>query len=371
MKTKPVYCISGSDDFRVDAKARDIIKQILPEGSDSLGLETIEGRCDNAEQGVNVLRQTQAALATMSLFGGQKVVWLKDADLFRDSKVGRTKDVKEQVGVLKDLLTSGFPEDHTLLISSPKLDKRSAFYKACDKIGECSEFAAPEKSWQADEYAEENISAAAKSFGLEVNHAARRLLIQKVGADSRSMFNELEKLSVYKGDEKTVSPEDVDQIISTSREAGVFDFAEAAGKRDVAKALTILRQLSFQGESLVALMIMLARHFNMLLLIRDSLQAKWLTIDPKKKYNNVRWLDSDKVERRFGECLELDPRRLHSFRVSKMAEQAQRLSRKDILFCQEIINKAHQDMVSSSLDPLLIMELLLFKMCSSAGAKPV
>ena len=80
-----------------------------------------------------------------------------------------------------------------------------------------------------------------------MNEDVRNAFLEKVGADTRKIVSEIEKLAVFMGTRKAVQVGDVKAITSASRGALAWDLADAFGKRELARAMQILRQLFASG----------------------------------------------------------------------------------------------------------------------------
>jgi hypothetical protein len=71
-------------------------------------------------------------VATVGLFGGAKVVWLREASFFlRSPCPASLKQVKEAVARLTEEIKRGLLPGQRLLITAAKVHRGYAFYKAC------------------------------------------------------------------------------------------------------------------------------------------------------------------------------------------------------------------------------------------------
>ena len=74
-------------------------------------------------------------------------------------------------------------------------------------------------------------------------------LVDRVGFDTRQLFNELDKLMLYKGTERQISVADVDAIVSATGEAVIWDFTDAVAERKLGDALRVFRRLFFRRRA--------------------------------------------------------------------------------------------------------------------------
>ena len=113
---KPLYLVCGNDEYEVSNHVRALVNRLCPDEEQALSLETIDGAADNTAEAVEAIKQCVEALCTVGLFGGKKVVWLRDANFFTDNAVGKTQDTKERVKQFAELLIFGSTHPSLTLI---------------------------------------------------------------------------------------------------------------------------------------------------------------------------------------------------------------------------------------------------------------
>ena len=204
-------------------------------------------------------------------------------------------------------------------------------------------------------------SDAFRKAGLNIGPDALGEFLEKTGTDTRQIVQEVEKLSVYLGDRKNVQVADVHAIVSPSREAISWDLADAVGSRDLTRALKVLRQLLFQGENEVGLIIGLEGRFRDLILYREALDRRWLSVGGEEPWLKVEWRQSPEVDE-FASSLAKDPRTVNIYRAGKLVAQARRFSRQELVRCQALTLAAHESIISSTYAKELNLEFLLMKL---------
>src|ERR1044071_359574 len=125
-----IYAVVGSDDVEVKQTAAELAEKLKPAEAGEFGLEIIDGAADNAEQAAARIRSTIEALRTLPFFGGEKLVWLKNANFLGDDQKARSASVQSALEELSDTIDAGFGSDVTFLISAIDVDKRRSFYKS-------------------------------------------------------------------------------------------------------------------------------------------------------------------------------------------------------------------------------------------------
>jgi len=252
-----VAAVVGSDESEVKRVARELSAAMAPEGAGDLGCEVIDGVAENAEQAVVRVHQTLDALLTLPFFGGEKLVWLKNANFMGDSVTGRSTSVTEALEKLVAALLAGLPGGVRFLLSAPEIDKRRSFYKALGKVAKVEVFDKVDASragWE--EAAAETVRSRAEGLGLRLRGEALELFVLLTGGDSRQIDNELEKLDLYLGEtRREVAAADVRLMVPASRAGVIFELGNALAARDLNHALGLVEQLLFQGETAIGILL--------------------------------------------------------------------------------------------------------------------
>ncbi len=189
-----VYLFYGNDEYLVGLNARKKVDEICPEAEQSLSLEVIDGSAAKIDDAVAALDQCIAAFRTVGLFGGMKVVWFRDASFLKNTVIMKNERIKNLFGELVSDLKAGLSEDQFLIISAPGVDKRSAFYKALNTVGEVEEYAIPERDYEARPVALQRTVALFKREGFSIDSAAADAFVEKTGFETRQIMNEVEKM---------------------------------------------------------------------------------------------------------------------------------------------------------------------------------
>ncbi|OGV67822.1 MAG: DNA polymerase III subunit delta [Lentisphaerae bacterium RIFOXYA12_FULL_48_11] len=358
-----VYLIFG-DEYLVSVKAKALIESLVPAEKRTFGLEIIDGASENVESGVKIVDLCMEAIQTVGFMGDGKVIWFRDANFLHDNVVGKNADVKERLENLAGLIEKGLPEGQVLVVTAAKVDKRYAFYKACKGAGNVQEFAVADKAYMADKQAAQVAMDFFRNAGLKVNEQVLDMFLSKVGTDTRQILNEIEKLSVYMGIQKEVTINDIKEIVSAGREAIVWDLADAFGRRDLKLAIAVSRQLLFQKENVIGLIITLENRVKELMIYREGLDNGWLSAGHGPR-GGAQWRSvPPEIEDVFSRNFEKDPRGGHPFRIGVLAEQARQFSPRQLQKCRKAVLDAHEKLVSRGIPDEMVLEPLLIQMLS-------
>jgi DNA polymerase III subunit delta len=369
----PVQFICGADDYLVSAKARAVIDKLLTPDERALSLETIDGSAETVDAALEALGQCMQAVLTLGFLGCRKVVWFKDVAFLTDNRTGRSEAVKARLSELTEVIKAGLPDGTTLVVTAPAVDKRYAFFKACKSGGTITEFAVSDKAYVNEREAAQRLRDLATKAGLSMDDEARTAFLERVGTETRLMVNELEKLALYVGDRGAVTRSDIEAVTSAAREAIAWDLADAVGKRDLRRALMLLRQLLFQRQNPISLIAGLESRVRDLLVYREALEKGWLRItDDRRDPPRAVWGGvPPEVEAAFGEHFKRDPRSGHPYRIGLLAGQARSFSTRELRMFLRAVTRAHEKLVSSSVPPAILLELLLISMLGKRPKKAI
>ena len=355
-----VHFFYGNDEYLVGMNARKRVDALCPNEERDLSLEIIDGTAGKIDDAVASIDQCVAAFRTLGLFGGKKVVWFRDATFLSNGVIMKNAQVKRLLGELVKDLKAGLADDQFLVVSAPGIDKRSAFFKAVNEVCDPVEYAVPERDYEARPVAIQRASAIFRKEGYSIDSGALDAFINKTGFETRQIMNEAEKMVLFKGDDATITLVDVQTITSAFGEALIWDLTDAVAERRLAVAIRIFRQLLFQKQTAVGLIIQLETLFQNLLRFHEYMEAGWLQMNG----NRIQWASDPDLDDYFS-VMPDDPRKMHWFRASKIAKQAASHSIVRLAACKKLVVDTHERMLSEgSIPHELLFETLLARLCT-------
>lgn len=230
-KPRPVYVLAGDEAF-LKRQVRATLDRLLIDDADpAFAVSAVPG--DRAEWPA-----VRTELDTLPFLSPRRVVVIESADPFvtryrsalekyvaEPSKVGTlVLDVKTWPSNTK--LAKLVPDAATIVCKSPSTEKLA---------GWCREWA---KS----------------TYGKGLDADAAGWLTELAGPEMGVLDQELAKLSVYVGDAKAITRDDVDRLVGRGRNAETFAIFETIAAGRPADALALLERLIDQGEDPLALL---------------------------------------------------------------------------------------------------------------------
>lgn len=354
------YAIVGSDDGEVKAAARDLAAKLTPEGGE-MACDIVDGAAQYADEAATRIHSAIEALLTFPFFGGEKLVWLKSCSFLADDQLGRSQGVIEALEKLAATLSAGVPESTRFLLSAVGVDKRRSFYKTLTKLAKVEVFDkmdASKAGWE--EEAAGLAEQMAREKGLRLSGDAGELFALSTGGDRRIVANELEKLDLYLGERRAVTVDDVRLLVPLSRAGIVFEVGNAIAERDLGRALSLLDQLLFQGETPVGIM-----YAAIIPTVRNLLVVKDLMTRHRLQRPQQPFYFGKTLERLPPEAVAHLPRKkdgtVNSFTLGIAAVHAHRYQAAELQAALEACLEANIQLVTSALDAEVALSQLLVK----------
>ena len=361
-----IYAVVGSDESEVKRTAQELAAKLTPPDAGDFGLEVIDGAADNAEQAAARIRSTIEALQTLPFMGGGKLVWLKNANFLGDSPIGRAASVQEALETLSGTIATDFGTDVTFLVSAPEVDKRRSFYKSLAKRAELQVFDrldATRSGWE--EEATEVARPRANKRKLQFDDDALELFVLLTGGDTRQIDNELDKIDIFLGDERTVNVDVVRELVPLSRAGVIFELGNALAERDLDLALRLVRRLLDQGESAIGILLV-----AILPTVRNLLLAKDLMERHRLPRSHAPFQFISTINRLPAEATQHLPRKkdgtINAYALGIAAQNAHRFETKQLIDGMQACLEANLKLVTTQLDHELVLTEVVVKLLGRA-----
>lgn len=183
------------------------------------------------------------------LFSNKKMIIVDNSTIFESTSK------KEDTVVLEKYLSS--TNDFTILIfidKVDKLDERKKIYKLLkdnNSVIECNTL---------------NINNLVKekfeSYKIDSNTITK--FINRVGTNPYNLINEIEKLKIFKINEKVITDEDI-KFASKNIEDNIFDLINYIVNKNSEKVIDIYHDLLSRGSEPIAILVLIANQFRIIL----------------------------------------------------------------------------------------------------------
>ncbi len=240
-------------------------------------------------------------LDTVSLFG-KKIVKVFGLDKIDDSDFL----IKYFDNVLDNVL---------ILVSYKELDNRKKLTKVLKEKTEYKEIF----SYDFNGYVKERLD------GFKMDFMTINLLVSYCDGDIKRLFNELEKLKLYKFNEKVITLDDVNRIVRKGYDSTIFNLIDEINSGNKEKIYSIYRELLMENETEEKILYTIANHYRLLY---------------KVKIKSMSMSDSEMIR----------VYRLHPYRLTKLKEQCRLVSREKILFMLKGLSDVDINVKSGKMD---------------------
>ncbi len=188
--------------------------------------------------------------------------------------------------IYEEVIQQGIPGDAVLVLTAEVVDERRVLFKQIAALGfviDCG--VRSKRPWDTQmepEAARAKIREMMAAAGKHMDGEALAAVVERTGFSMRALESEMEKVLLYVGTRPGITAADVTEVLTTSREANVFDLTNAVSARDAARALRALRSLLAQREPLAPILGVLAGELRGLIVARGALESHLGgSLDPK------------------------------------------------------------------------------------------
>jgi len=253
----PIYLFVGDEDWLIFEGIRALKDALLPDAETGWNFMEFQGKEMDCEEAA-------AFLTTLPIFGGRKVVVLRDLDRLTAAQMEPLLPLMENM-----------PAHGHLIMAGESIDKRTKCYRIAASYGRIVTAnrldAQGAAAWVMERSAE---------LGLVMSGRSARYLVSEVGTSLGQLNSELEKLACYKDeDSPEVTLEDIELLAVKGREVPentIFRFADAVAEGDEQLAMELLNRLLASGREPLSILAMIARQFRMIAFAWEASRAGML-----------------------------------------------------------------------------------------------
>jgi len=325
LKPSPVYLFTGGERLFIDEGVRLVSDRFLGEGIREFNYDIFSA--------TDIKTSTVLGIAeTLPVMTGCRVVVVKDVDEWAS---------KEREGLISYINN---PSPTTcLILTAAKLDKRERFANTIDKKG-VMVLCQPLSKNQLGGWIRQEV----KRSGKTINDDAAQMLSDMAGSDMMSLRNDIEKLTLYCMDKKTISLSDVTKVSNNIRSISVFEVINAIFDRRLKDAILALKRALDEGEAPVKIFYFITREF------RTMLKAS-LLIDGGES--------PDKAAIRSG---------VPPFKAGEFSQRLKKFNRMELNRMFESLIDTDSLLKGSAIKPAIVLEKLLLTVCGTVnpGIKP-
>lgn len=306
-----IYLLYGTEKLLIEQETNKIINTY------NINIENIiKYNLENTSIGI-VIEDAE----TYSMFDDKKIIIVENSFIFTGKKV-----IEQNIEVLENYLNNYNPDTILIFtIITEKLDERKKIVKQINKIG------------QVKNLVSNDIRLFVKNnFGdYKISNSDIDLLLERVGNNLSILNNEINKIKIYKNDNKQITTNDILELTSKSVDTDIFKFIDNIINKNKSKVLETYDELIKLGEEPIKIIVMLANQFRLMY------QVKGLT---KKGYS----------EKDIAKILDI-----HPYRVKLSLGKSKNFSDDNLLKILKQLADLDSDIKKGNIDKYLGLELFI------------
>jgi DNA polymerase-3 subunit delta len=261
-KVKPVYLITGDEDFLTDKLLTALKKKVLTAGCE----EVDSYYSDRSSSGIS-FDELRERIYTPPFISMRRLTIIKNTGLFSQSG----SDAQEKIVMLRKIIEE-IPEFACLVVIETKIDKRKkpileSFALRGDLV---------EVNRQTDDSLCRWVAGILQKEDIKITVSAVSSLVDRCDRNMRTIESELKKIILYcrRSSICQISIEIIDLICIPDIRGSVFHMTDAIGFKRPDIALEILDKLMSLKEPVTRIRFMMSRHFRHLICAKEIGRAE-------------------------------------------------------------------------------------------------
>ena len=240
-----VYLLYGTKDFEIEEEIKKLSKNI-----DEMNISKYDLNND-------MLSLALEDAKTMSLFGDKKIVIVDNANMFTGSTSKDSDLIEEYLNHINENTTL------ILIVHNDKLDTRKKITKLIKKIGKVQEY--------NDEL--DTTSLVRRLFkDYNIDYKTIQLFIDRVGNNPLIIQNEINKIKIYKGNNRNITEEDILNLTTKLIEIDIFKLIDYIVRKNKEKALELYYEMLKMNEEPIKIVVILANQFRIMYQSKELLK---------------------------------------------------------------------------------------------------
>ena len=240
-----VYLLYGTEDFEIEEEIKKLSKDI-----DEMNISKYDLNND-------MLSLALEDAKTMSLFDDKKLVIVDNANMFTGSTSKDSELIEEYLNHINENTTL------VLIVHNDKLDTRKKITKLIKKVGKVQEF--------NDEL--DTTSLVRRLFkDYNIDYKTIQLFIDRVGNNPLIIQSEINKIKIYKDNDKNITEEDILNLTAKLIEIDIFKLIDYIVRKNKEKALELYYEMLKMNEEPIKIVVILANQFRIMYQSKELLK---------------------------------------------------------------------------------------------------
>ncbi|MGE5328614.1 MAG: DNA polymerase III subunit delta [Deltaproteobacteria bacterium] len=249
-----VYLFWGSEDYLIKYYVGEIEARVVKPEFKSLNCVVLKGK--------ESIKEIISTCETIPMMSENKMVIVKESEVFSDSASKKGKDNSDEIKLLCDYI-SNIPEGVCLVFLENQVNRKNILFKEVEKNGLCIEFDY-QKMPELMRWVEKVFS----SYKINIGKAEAEYLVSICDPGMNDIMNEIKKLVDLVGEENSVLREHIDSLCIKSVQSKVFEMIDAITNGNPSKAYKLLNDMLYLKEPIQKVSVLVARHFKIMFFVK-------------------------------------------------------------------------------------------------------
>ncbi|MCG0274776.1 MAG: DNA polymerase III subunit delta [Thermosediminibacteraceae bacterium] len=315
-----LYLFYGQEKLLIKEAIEKIKSKYVPEAYEAVDFQALDGENVTYDDIVNVSR-------VAPMLAEKRVVVVYNAVFLEEGKKAAEKSGSGEARFIEFL--ENLPSYLCLVFSAEKVDRRKKIFKVIQQKGKVKEFSPlsfkDKVRW---------IEVRSAKYGKPIEHSAAVFMAQFT-SDLYHVEGEIKKAIAYAAHKNEIEKKDLDEIMSKSTEANVFELIDCLAEGKVSSAVKILNDLMYSGEKALVILFMVSKYFMNLLALKAN---------EGRTFNELQ-----------------SALNLHPYALKKMLAQARNFTMRQIMKILALCQKLDIDLKKGRMEEKKGLEMLLLK----------
>ena len=237
-----LYLLYGTENYLIK---KEIDKILNANSIEKINVSEYNLEIDNFKDIIEVAN-------TISLFADKKAIIVNNSYLFTGKSIKNENDPE----LFLDYFKNVNPDSIIIfIVDSEKLDERKKIVKEIKKIGTVKDF-----------NQKNDLTDILKNMfeGYNISIQDIRFMIDRCGNNLDILSQEVNKIKIYKDEDKNITKEDIINLTSKNIDIDIFGFVDTIVNKNKNKALEIYKEMLINGEEPIKILVILANQFRII-----------------------------------------------------------------------------------------------------------
>jgi len=306
----------------------------------------------------------------------------------------------DDAALLQQSIRKGFPAHNVLIITTDVVDKRRGLYGTIRDTGLIVDCSVPKGDRKADRLAQTEVltgqcDAILQRCRKTIAPGVFEALCAKTGFDLRTFTNNLDKLINYIGERSEITTGDVESVLERTKTDPIYELTNAVSERNLAQALFFLQSLLGADIHPLQALGAIANQIRRLAIARDFIDSDfgrpWDARAPYHQFQKTVMPAVVAFDRHLEEQIDQWPTEVtgssgaetktspkarkkpldvrlarnpkNAYPIYLLLKNADRFTKEELHAALQEAYRADQQMKTSPMQPKLIIERILFRLC--------